>query len=118
MAFTSLFLQGLVLFAPIVTGAPADTSPIKQCIQLDVPVPVRATNLQYDMPRVDSSIDAIDWTVNVTTWSTKSAKDRVIGKVDINCTFTINAQLCFPPQMGAKSDILQIATPGNGFDKR
>lgn len=70
------------------------------------------------MPRVDSSIDAIDWTVNVTTWSTKSAKDRVIGKVDINCTFTINAQLCFPPQMGAKSDILQIATPGNGFDKR
>ncbi|KAK4032179.1 hypothetical protein C8A01DRAFT_41389 [Parachaetomium inaequale] len=107
---------GLTQIAAGAPGAPATST--KQCVELRVPVPVVALNHHYIMPRVDSNIDAIDWTVNVTTWSNPTAAERVTGDVSVDRTFNINAQLCVPSQKGAKADILQIATHGLGFDKR
>ncbi|SPQ25745.1 5462d2cc-03d4-4597-83d1-91a8153b4de2 [Thermothielavioides terrestris] len=115
-------IRSIVSFSALLAlsqaGSSAAATVTKQCVQLEVPVPVVATNRRYSMPRVESTIDAIDWTVTVTTWSTPSAMDRVTGLYPVNSTFRINAQLCVPPRNGAKSDILQIATPGLGFDKR
>ncbi len=110
---------GLLAPTPIAAGVPfrrANTT--KQCVQLEVPIPVIATNDHYIMPRVDSNIDAIDWTVNVSTWSTASATARITGQVPVDSTFSIYAQLCVPSQNGIKADILQIATAGNGFDSQ
>ncbi len=76
-----------------------------------------ATNYHYDQPRVDSNIDAMDWTVNVTTWSSSNFTARRTGRVDINKIFNIGAQLCVPSQKTGKAGILQIATPGLGFGK-
>lgn len=106
----------LMGFTPIASATIADAA--KQCIQLQVPVPVVATNYHYTMPRVDSNIDAVQWTLNVTTWSTPTAKNRITATVPVNRTFSINAQLCVPSRKGPKADILQIATQGLGFDKR
>jgi hypothetical protein len=78
---------------------------------------VVATNYHYDQPRVDSSIDAMDWTVNVTTWSSSNFTTRITGRVDINKTYDIGAQLCVPSRKTSKAGILQIATPGLGFGK-
>lgn len=89
----------------------------KECIQLDIPLPINATNYRYAYPRVDNNIDAVDWVWNLTTWSHGASEDHITGVIPINDTFTISAQLCIPPQ-GAKSDILQLATHGIGFDKR
>lgn len=89
----------------------------EQCVQLEVPVPVTATNYHYALPRVDNNIDAVDWIWNLTTWSHQAPDGHVTGPVPVNTTFTISAQLCVPPQR-SKSDILQIATHGIGFDKR
>ena len=115
----SLVSFGVLALFRLAAGTPAEVeTSTKQCVQLEVPIPVLATNYHYTMPRVDSNIDAIDWTVNVTTWSTPSAADRVTAPVPIDRTFKINAQLCFPRQRGAKADILQIGTHGLGFDKR
>lgn len=111
-----VLLSGVLALSQIVASALAPAT--KQCVQLEVPVPVIATNRHYSMPRVDSNIDAIDWTVNVTTWSEPSAEDRSMRLLPINSTFKISAQLCVPLQRGAKANILQIATPGLGFDKR
>lgn len=94
------------------------TTNTKLCVELEVPVPINATNQLFDQPRVDSTIDAIDWTVWVSTRTTPPARDRVIGNKTISDTFKINAQLCVPSDKGPKADILQIATPGLGFDKR
>ena len=115
----SLVFLGVLALCRVAAGTPAkpETS-TKQCVQLEVPIPVLATNYHYTMPRVDSNIDAIDWTVNVTTWSTPSAAERVIAPVPVNRTFKINVQLCVPRQRGVKADILQIGTHGLGFDKR
>lgn len=89
----------------------------KDCIQLEIPVPITATNYQYALPRIDSSIDAVDWIWYDTTWSHQDANGHVNGTIPVNITFTISAQLCVPPH-GNKSEILQIATHGIGFDKR
>lgn len=100
------------------SAAPAPAAPLsKQCVQLEVPLLITANNSRFDLPRVDSNIDAVDWVWDLTTWSHMSETGRVTGVIPINDTFTISAQLCIP-QQGAKADILQIATHGVGFDKR
>lgn len=90
----------------------------KICIDLDVKVPVKTKQWLYDQPRVDNDIDAIDWTVNITTWSSKPFKDRKTELITVDRTFRINARLCAPKSGGKKKDILQIAVPGQAFDKR
>ncbi|KXX73987.1 hypothetical protein MMYC01_209023 [Madurella mycetomatis] len=110
---------GALALARIAVGAPAETAATtKRCVQLEVPVPIVATNHHYIMPRVDNNIDAVNWAINVTTWSTPVAAERVTGPVLVDSTFNINAQLCVPSRKGTKAEILQIATHGLGFDKR
>lgn len=110
----ALTLASTALSAPTASDTVAAT---KQCVQLQIPVPVVATNYHYDQPQVDSSIDAIDWTVNVTTWSSSNFTARITGPVKIKKTYNIGAQLCVPSQKTSKAGILQIATPGLGFGK-
>ncbi|KAF2655184.1 hypothetical protein K491DRAFT_599447 [Lophiostoma macrostomum CBS 122681] len=90
----------------------------KLCVQLQILVPVVADQYHYDQPQVNSNIDAIDWTVNVTTWDMADWTARQRGTVHINQTFTISAQLCVPSKNTSKADILHIATAGQGFDRR
>lgn len=111
------FFVALIMCAQS-SAAPAPTAPLsKQCVQLEVPLLITANNSQFDLPRVDSNIDAVGWVWDLTTWSHRSENGRVNDVISVNDTFTISAQLCVPPQ-GNKSDILQIATHGIGFDKR
>lgn len=119
----SLLSFGLLAIAPIASGAPSGptkTTPKKNCIDLEVSVPVEAYQWRYDQPRADSNIDAMDWHVNVTTPSAPPFSERRIGdaKQRIKETFNVSAKLCVPPEKTEKSSILQIASPGQAFDKR
>ncbi|KAK3395298.1 hypothetical protein B0H63DRAFT_386992 [Podospora didyma] len=114
-ALGALALAQFAAATPVDSVAPTVT---KQCVQLQVTVPVNATNLHYEIPRVDSSIDAIDWTLNVTVYNTKNSSERVTGPYPVNRSFYVNAQLCVPSVKSPKSQILQIATQGLGYDKR
>ena len=114
----SLLVALVLAAASIKKGKASPTTDLRSCVQLEVPVSVDTTTTKWLQPRVDSNIDAIDWTVNVTTWSTPGAAQRVIAPVPINRTFSISAQLCVPSQKGTKASILQIGTQGLGFDKR
>ncbi|KKY37617.1 hypothetical protein UCDDA912_g02372 [Diaporthe ampelina] len=49
--------------------------------------------VQFDLPRVDSNIDAVDWVWDLTTWSNWSENGRVTGVIPVNDTFTISVQL-------------------------
>lgn len=113
----SLVSHSLWLSALTTTGADASTPLIaKRCVELQVPVPVNAINHHYNnTPRFDSTIDAVQWAVNFTTWSTNTSNT---GTLPVNRTFNINVQLCFPEQTDAKDSTLHIATHGLGFDKR
>jgi len=113
--FFSHIVFGLFAFSSWTWAIDATASTTKLCVELDLPVPVVVTNPHFDQPRVDSSIDAIDWTVNVTTRTTVQTVEYY---VNISKMYSINAQLCVPAQKTSKSDILQIATQGLAFDKR
>ncbi|KAM7190805.1 Alpha/Beta hydrolase fold [Naviculisporaceae sp. PSN 640] len=107
---------GLLAFTAATTAFAAPTT--KSCIELLVPVPVKATNIEYNIPRVDSTIDEVNWAINVTTWSSSNYTERIIRNITIDQAFNIHTKLCVPTKTTAKSSILQILTAGNGFDKR
>jgi hypothetical protein len=96
----------------------SNATPAKLCVQLQIPVPVVADQYHYDQPQVNSNIDAMDWTVNVTTWDTADFTTRQTGTVHVDQTFNISAQLCVPSNKTSKAAILHIATAGQGFDRR
>ncbi|KAK2616735.1 hypothetical protein QQS21_000347 [Conoideocrella luteorostrata] len=87
------------------------------CIDLVIPVNVSANSSVYDGPKIDSNIDTADWMWDIYTWSHPDVMNRTKGTVEIRETLDISAKLCVP-RRGRKSDILQIATHGLGFDKR
>lgn len=116
----SLIVIGVILLvhAKRSLAAPAPTGSFsKECVRLEIALPINATNYYFNYPRVDNNIDAVDWVWNLTTWSHGNTTEHITGVNPVNATFTIDAQLCIPPH-GEKSDILQIASHGIGFDKR
>ncbi|OTA62228.1 hypothetical protein K449DRAFT_369724 [Hypoxylon sp. EC38] len=113
MLSTQLLQVGLLFAAKAVTVAAS-----KQCVEFDVPIPVIATNNYYTMPRVDSNIDAVQWALNFSVWDAPTPAQRDTGPNLINHAFNINALFCVPSTKTDKSDILQIAVQGNGWDKR
>ncbi|KAK3326731.1 hypothetical protein B0H66DRAFT_513334 [Apodospora peruviana] len=89
---------------------------IRQCVDLEIPVKVAIESQILAQPRVDNNIDAVDWASTMTTWS--KPDPSFLGNITIKETFKINGRLCVPTIKGARSDILQLATHGVGFDKR
>ena len=49
----------------LLAGAPVKANEAKDCLLLDVPVSVSAINTNYDTLRVDSNIDAVEWTLSL-----------------------------------------------------
>ncbi|KAK0625970.1 hypothetical protein B0T14DRAFT_471472 [Immersiella caudata] len=89
----------------------------RQCVQLEVPVSVNTTATHWLQQKVDSNIDAVDYVYDMTTWTSPNTTSRILGEITVKETFKITGQLCVPAK-GSRSDTLQIATHGVGFDKR
>lgn len=117
VSFGFLALASTVASAPAASDSAGSATPAKYCVHLQLPVHVVTTTTHFNQPQVDSNHDAIDWTVKTTTWNFNWTA-QVNGTKPIDKTFVINAQLCVPSQKNEKSSILQIATAGQGFDKR
>lgn len=99
------------------TSAAASSQTQRPCIDLEIPVKVKANNSIYDAPHVESTIDAVDWSWNQDTWSSPNASERVTAALPVDQTFAISGRLCVPVHAG-KTDIVQIATHGVGVGKR
>jgi hypothetical protein len=111
MALTRRIQMALLLAANTVVVAAT-----KQCVQLELPIPVVVTNERYDIRRVDNTIDAVQWALDFSVWNQPS--DRTIEPLTIAKNYSISAELCVPTKKTDKSDILQIAVHGNAWDKR
>ncbi|KAK3291495.1 Alpha/beta hydrolase family-domain-containing protein [Chaetomium fimeti] len=99
-------------------GASPTTVNHRSCVQIEVPVSVETTAIKWLQPRVDSNIDAVDWVRYQTTRASPNNTESMMGRIPVKETFNINGQLCVPPKGAARSETLQIATHGGGFDKR
>jgi hypothetical protein len=113
MAFNRRAQIGLLLAA---SAIPVVVAATKQCVQLQLPIFVNATNEYYDIPRVDNDIDAVQWALDFSVHNQIAGK--IIASVPISKTYDISAELCVPTKKTDKSDILQIAVHGNAWDKR
>ena len=111
MALNRRAQMGLLLAASAVVVAAT-----KQCVQLELPIHVVATNERYNIPRVDNDIDAVQWALDFSVWN--QTFGGTIEPLNITKTYNISVELCIPTKKTDKSDILQIAVHGNGWDKR
>ncbi|KAF3491498.1 uncharacterized protein GIQ15_01015 [Arthroderma uncinatum] len=110
---------GLLLFNAVSASAIYSSKHTNgYCKQLDIPVFATSESAIYDVPRVDSNIDAIAWAIYADTWSTPAGAARIIKNTTTSDTFNIHAQLCVPKTAGKKNDILHIATHGVHYDSR
>lgn len=107
-----------VLFSHSSSAAPIsdEAFEIISCAKWTLPVAVTADNLIFDVPRVDSNLDAANYAWYQDTWSTPNLTVRTRSVLHVDQTFGINVQLCFPSTDSRET--LQIATHGLGFDKR
>lgn len=90
-----------------------------QCTTFTLPVPVKATAIDFGSPPITNKYETTQWAVSGSTWSTPSIFEiyQSLPTVSIDTTFDIHAQLCVPAG-GAKKDILHLATHGLIFDSR
>lgn len=112
-----LLFSESTLASPIHHNSPSSTPGIS-CAKWVLPVTAAANNLKFDVPRVDNNIDAINYAWDQDTWSHPNITLRTQSILPVSDTFGIGVQLCVPSGGQGKSDILQIATHGLGFDKR
>lgn len=87
------------------------------CVQLDLPVSATAPSAVYDLPQVNSNIEAAAWGIHDATWSTPHSVQSILRNTTTSGIFNIHAQLCVPTSSD-KEDILQIATHGVHYDSR
>ncbi|KAL4998452.1 Alpha/beta hydrolase family-domain-containing protein [Aspergillus recurvatus] len=115
-----LFLTALCVLSQSSQAAPAPpahSNTSRPCVDLHLSLPITANNSIYDIARVDSNIDAVDYVWDLDRWSAPNSTERIRGVRPVHETFALSAQLCVPRDSN-KADILQIATHGLGFDKR
>lgn len=87
------------------------------CVQLDLPMPVTAPSAVYNLPHVNSNIEAAAWAIYDATWTTPHGLQSVVTNTTTSGIFNIHAQLCIPKTSG-KENMLQIATHGVHYDSR
>jgi pimeloyl-ACP methyl ester carboxylesterase len=85
------------------------------CKELDIPVTATAPSAIYDILRIDSNLEATAWAVESSIRT--STFGRIIKNTTTSGTYNIHGRLCVP-KSSDKSEILQIATHGIGFDSR
>jgi pimeloyl-ACP methyl ester carboxylesterase len=82
-------------------------------------VPVTVDSAIYDIPRVDSDIEAVAWAIYDATRTTIHGVQNIKKNTTTSGTFNIHAQLCVPKSVkNAKNNTLQIATHGVHYDSR
>lgn len=104
-----------VLTHHAIAAVSGTASSSRDCTMFDLQIPATVEVSIYDIPRVDSNIDAIDFVWELQRWTAPNITDRIKGAETVHDTFTINAQLCTPKH--SKGSTLHIATHGPWFDK-
>lgn len=87
------------------------------CVQLDLPISATAPSAIYDLPQVNSNIEAAAWAIYDATWTTPHSVQSIVKNTTTTGIFNIHAQLCIPDKP-RKEDVLQVATHGAHYDSR
>ena len=90
----------------------------KQCVNLTIPVDISARNGVFDIPPLQSNIDATAFAQRVTSNAGNYSQESLQGYATIGGNYEISAKFCRPDNENGSSATIQFLTHGIGFDKR
>ena len=102
----------LTSLAALAAGATA-----KDCMNLTVPVTISARMGVFNIPVLQTNMDATTFIQNNTRQGANFTEMALAGYQTTVGTYNISALFCKPSDGNASSPTLQILTHGIGFDK-
>ncbi|KAJ2975591.1 hypothetical protein NQ176_g5439 [Zarea fungicola] len=112
-----MVLPVIKCLAALAVAANAAAVTSKNCVGLSIPVNVQAENTKFTVPRVDSNIDAVEFTIARDRWDAASQPPISSGTVTVGGAYTISGQLCVPQNNRNGVNTLMIASHGVGLSK-
>lgn len=87
------------------------------CSQALIPISATANSAIYDLPTVNTDIEAAAWAIRDATRTTTQGLANIVRNTTTSGTFNIHVQLC-TPKTSKGHDTLQIASHGVHYDSR
>ncbi|PTB61884.1 alpha/beta-hydrolase [Trichoderma citrinoviride] len=87
------------------------------CVELNIPVTAHANNTKLNTVRVDSNVDAVEFTLSRDRWDALTIDEISAGNIAVGGNFEISGHFCVPPTPRNGENILMIASHGVGFSK-
>ena len=89
----------------------------KQCVNITVPFQLSARNGVFDIPILQTNLDATTFTQNVTSIRGNFTNIALVDYATVTGDYEISAQYCTPDNGTSPNSVLQFLTHGIGFDK-
>lgn len=109
------------MFTPTIVGALALSgvaAAAKVCTNVTVPVSIDARQAIFDVPQLNSSLDATTFALNFTKQGSNFTKESVVGYQTVTGEYQISAKYCKPEDDNSTNPTVQVLSHGIGFDKR
>ena len=108
---SALLLATTALAASSLVGA------AKVCTNVTVPVNINARQAVFDVPELQSNLDATRFALNFTKNGANFTEMSTTGYQNVMGTYNISAKYCMPEGDTCQNPTVQILTHGIGFDK-
>ncbi|KKO99260.1 hypothetical protein THAR02_08633 [Trichoderma harzianum] len=87
------------------------------CVELLIPVTAQANNTKFNTVKVDSSVDAVEFTLSRDRWDALTIAEISSGDIAVGGDFEISGHFCIPSTPRKGENTLLIASHGVGFTK-
>ena len=107
-----MFLRSILALAAVTGGALA-----KQCMNFTVPVDISARNGVFNLPTLQSNLDATTFAQNLTNIRANFTKASLLDYTTVTGKYMISVKFCTPDNDNGQNPTVQVLTHGIGFDK-
>lgn len=107
-----MVLSSVVALAFVAGGALA-----KKCINITVPVEISARNGVFNLPMLQSNLDATTFSQNFTNIRANFSQAALLDYATVTGSYSISAKFCTPDNDKSTNPTVQVLTHGIGFDK-
>ncbi|KAL6875982.1 alpha/beta-hydrolase [Trichoderma longibrachiatum] len=87
------------------------------CVELNIPVTAHANNTKFNTVRVDSNVDAVEFTLSRDRWDALTIQEISNGSIAVGGDYQISGRFCIPSTPRNGENILMIASHGVSFSK-
>ncbi|KAM6486218.1 alpha/beta-hydrolase [Trichoderma sp. SZMC 28011] len=87
------------------------------CVELLIPVTAQANNTKFNTVKVDSNVDAVEFTLSRDRWDALTIAEISGGDIAVGGDFEISGHFCIPSTPRNGENTLLIASHGVGFTK-